>query len=265
MMKYRSLNPFLISFAVLCTVLSISHGRAQGGSSLPALRPAPADLSPTPAAGLPAPTYTLTREQALAALSQQLVGHFNLVGELQLELSRPWVEPAPAAAPIALVIAEFPAQPASSLLLRLRLESAGAPLGETIVLLRLQLLRDAWVTRQPANRGDGFDPAALDVRRVDFLHEHDVLPADVADRDLTFARSVTTGRVLTWRDVARRALVRKGDLIEVAAIDGPLTVTLKALAMQSGAAGDMVMVRNLESKKDITAQVVAENRVQVRF
>ena len=76
---------------------------------------------------------------------------------------------------------------------------------------------------------------------------------------------MATGRVLTWRDVARRALVRKGDLVEVAAIDGPLTVTLKALAMQSGAAGEMVTVRNLESKKDITAQVVAENRVQVRF
>jgi len=126
-------------------------------------------------------------------------------------------------------------------------------------------VRDAWVTRLPANRGDGFDPAALDVRRVDFLREHDSLPADLADHDFTFARSVPAGRVLTWRDVARRALVRKGDLIEVAAIEGPLTVTLKALAMQSGAAGDMVTVRNLESKKDITAQVIAENRVQVRF
>jgi flagella basal body P-ring formation protein FlgA len=207
----------------------------------------------------------LTRETALAALAQQLVEHFNLVGDLQLELARPWVEPAPAAAPVTLAIAEFPAAPASSLLLRVRLDSAGAPLGEISVVLRLQLVRDAWVTRQPANRGDPFDPAALDVRRVDFLREHDVLPADASERDFTFARSVATGRILTWRDVARRALVRKGDLIEVAAIEGPLTVTLKALAMQNGAAGDMVTVRNLESKKDITAQVVAENRVQVRF
>jgi len=264
-MNYRSLSPFLISFALLCLVLATSRGIAQGDPSLPGFRSAPVAAGPLPAPGLPASACTLTREQALAALSQQLVEHFNLVGDLQLELSRPWVEPAPAAAPVTLTIAEFPAQPASSLLLRVRLESAGAPLGEIAVLLRLQLVRDAWVTRQPANRGDAFDPAALDVRRIDFLREHDVLPADAADRDFTFARSVATGRVLTWRDVARRALVRKGDLVEVAAIDGPLTVTLKALAMQSGAAGDLVMVRNLESKKDITAQVVAENRVQVRF
>ena len=32
-----------------------------------------------------------------------------------------------------------------------------------------------------------------------------------------------------------------------------------------GAQGDTVTVRNLESKRDIHAQVVAENRVQVRF
>ena len=264
-MNYRSLNPFLISFAVLCAVLATSPGRAQSNPSLADLRSPPAALSLAPAPGLPAATYTVTREPALAALAQQLVEHFNLVGDLQLELSRPWVEPAPAAAPVTLAIAEFPAAPASSLMLRVRLESAGAPVGETSVLLRLQLVRDAWVTRQPANRGDAFDPAALDVRRIDFLREHDVLPVDTAARDFTFARSVATGRVLTWRDVARRALVRKGDLVEVAAIDGPLTVTLKALAMQSGAAGEMVTVRNLESKKDITAQVVAENRVQVRF
>ena len=264
-MNYRSLNPFLISFAVLCAVLATSPVRAQGNPSLPDFRAAPAAVSPLPAAGLPAATYTLTREQALAALAQQLVEHFNLVGDLQLELSRPWVEPAPAAAPVTLAIAEFPASPASSLLLRVRLESAGAPLGEIAVLLRLQLQREAWVTRQPANRGDSFDPAALDIRRVDFLRERDVLPTDTAERDFTFVRSVAAGRVLTWRDVVRRALVRKGDLVEVAAIDGPLTVTLKALALQSGAAGEMVTVRNLESKKDIMAQVVAENRVQVRF
>ena len=264
-MNFRSLSPFLISFTVLFAALAGSRGRAQGDLALSALRSPPAALSPQLAAGNSAAVFKVTREQAIATLTQQLVEHFNLEGDLQLELIRPWIEPAPAVAPVAVVIAEFPAQPASSLLLRARLESAGALLGEITLPLRAQLVRDAWVTRQPANRGDVFDPAALDVRRIDVLRERDVLPAATADRNLTFARSVTAGHVLTWRDVVRRALVRKGDLVEVAAVDGPLTVTLKALAMQNGTAGEIVTVRNLDSKKDITAQVVAENRVQVRF
>jgi flagella basal body P-ring formation protein FlgA len=264
-MNFRPLSSLLLSFAVLAPMLPASRLPAQGDQALAAFRSPPAALSPQLAPANPVAACTVTREQAVAALASQLVEHFNLEGDLQLELVRPWAEPAPAATPITLAIAEFPAQLTSSLMLRVRLESAGSPLGEIILNVRLQLVRDAWVARQPANRGDLVDPAALDVRRIDVLREHDVLPADAAERNLTFARSVAAGRILTWRDVARRALVRKGDLVEVAAIDGPLTVTLKALALQSGAAGETVTVRNLESKKEITAQVVAENRVQVRF
>jgi flagella basal body P-ring formation protein FlgA len=59
--------------------------------------------------------------------------------------------------------------------------------------------------------------------------------------------------------------VKKGDLVEVSASEGRLLVTLKALAMENGAQGDTVTVRNPESQKNFAAVVVDENRVQVRF
>ena len=59
--------------------------------------------------------------------------------------------------------------------------------------------------------------------------------------------------------------VRKGEVVEVAASDGQLVVVLKALALQNGALGDLVAVRNLDSRKEFTAFVTHENRVQVRF
>lgn len=244
-MNSRSLSPFLISFALLFSVAMGLVTRVQAAA---------------PAAG-----ETLSREQVVASLSQQLAAHFKVEGELQLELLRPWIEPVPAAAPMTLTIVEFPPQLASSLLVRAKLESAGANLGEVTITARAQLWRDVWVARQPVNRGDTFDPADLDVRRVDLLRERDVLPAVAGDRSLVYARPVLAGRLLSWRDVTRRSLVRKGEVVEVAAVEGGLTVTIKGLAMQNGAAGDIVTVRNLVSKKDIPAQVVAENRVQVRF
>jgi flagella basal body P-ring formation protein FlgA len=76
---------------------------------------------------------------------------------------------------------------------------------------------------------------------------------------------VNAGRVLTWRDITRRPLVRKGDVVEVSAGDGQLLITMKALAMENGAQGDTVTVRNPVSRKDFAAMVVDENRVQVRF
>jgi flagella basal body P-ring formation protein FlgA len=59
--------------------------------------------------------------------------------------------------------------------------------------------------------------------------------------------------------------VRKGDVVDVSAIEGQLAVTLKAMAMENGAQGDVITVRNLDSKKNITAFVIDENHVQVRF
>jgi flagella basal body P-ring formation protein FlgA len=127
------------------------------------------------------------------------------------------------------------------------------------------LWRDVWVARQPLVTGAVFDPAELETRRVDLFRERDALPTVVGDRTYVLMRAVSPGRVLSWRDIARRPLVRKGNLVEVSAGDGQLLITMKALAMENGAQGDTVTVRNPESRKEFAAMVIDENRVQVRF
>ena len=206
-----------------------------------------------------------THEDFVAALSSGIVSHFNLEGELQIELLRTWAAPARVANAWTVEIMEYPAVMASSILTRCRVLADGQVAGEYTVTMRVALLRDAWSSRQPVLANATFDPAMLEVRRVDFLRERDALPASVGDRSFIFSRAIQSNRLLTWRDVARRPLVRKGDFVEVAAIDGMLQITMKGLAMENGAQGDTVTIRNLDSRKDFTAQVVAENRVQIRF
>lgn len=208
---------------------------------------------------------TFTREQLIAALTRALTSHFNFEGDLQLELIRPWTPPARAAAAWVLTVVEFPAVPSASMMLRCRVLADAETVADTTFVVRAQLWRDAWTTRQPLTAGAAFDVSLLEARRVDLLRERDALPAAVGDRSFIFARAVPAGRMLTWRDLARRPLVKKGDVVEVSAVDGPLVVTMKALAMESGAQGDTVTVRNPESRKDFAALVVDENRVQVRF
>lgn len=207
----------------------------------------------------------LAHELFLSTLKQDLVAHFNLEGDLQLELIRPWSPPERVARDWRIQITEYPAVPASSMLLRCRILGDGQPLADATLLLRASLWRDAWVSRQPLTNGGLFDPALLETRRVDLLRDRDALPAVVGDRTFIFTRGVQAGRLLTWRDVGRRPLVRKGEVVEVSASDGQLMVMMKALAMQNGAQGEVVTVRNLDSKKDFSAFVIDENRVQVRF
>jgi flagella basal body P-ring formation protein FlgA len=223
----------------------------------------------TPAAATPAADAQLatpfTQENFLAALTRDLAAHFNLEGDLQLEFLRSWSSPDRVARDWQVQITEYPSVAASSMLLRCRVAADGQPLGEVTLTLRAALWRDAWVARQPLANNTPFDASQLETRRVDLLRERDALPAAVGDHSFNFVRGVQAGRLLTWRDIARRPLVKKGEMVEVSAADGQLVVTMKALAMQNGAQGEVVTVRNLDSKKDFSAFVIDENRVQVRF
>jgi flagella basal body P-ring formation protein FlgA len=229
-------------------------------AGLPVLVPASAVAPVDASAAAP-----LDQARFIAALGRELATHFNLTGELSLELLRPWSPPARIAGNWQVVVTEYPSIAASSMLVRCRLVADGAETGETTVVLRAALWRDAWVARQPLAVGAVFDAAQLETRRVDLFRERDALPADVGDNTFLLVRALSPGRLLNWRDIARRPLVRKGELVDVSAADGMLQITMKGMAMESGAQGDTVTVRNLESNKDIHAQVVAENRVQVRF
>lgn len=213
-----------------------------------------------------APVQTsFTREQLVSGLTRAFATHFNLEGELQVELLRAWAPPARTASIWDLSVIDFPASPASSMMVRCRLNADGAVVADTTLVVRAQLWRDAWASRLPLTVGASFDVAALETRRVDFLRERDVLPASVGDRTYVFARAIPAGRMLTWRDISRRPFVKKGELVEVTANDGTLLITMKAIAMENGAQGESVTVRNPESRKNFTALVVDENRVQVRF
>jgi flagella basal body P-ring formation protein FlgA len=241
-MNSRTLAPFLVSLLLGLSVAAPA-ARAQA--------PTTVDL---PAAA--------QRSAVLADVAGQLAAHFRAEGDVQLETLRLLQLPA-SATPLAVEVLEFPAALASSMIVRVRVGSTD-PVEHTLVV-RAQLLRDVWATRVPSTRDAAFDATQLETRRVDVLREREAISAAEACRDYVFNRPVPANRILTWRDLSRRALVRRGQVIEVAAIDGALSITMKALAMENGAAGETVKVRNLDSKKEFNALVVADSRAQVRF
>jgi flagellar basal body P-ring formation protein FlgA len=223
-------------------------------------------LSAAPAAPETSSSPTpLTRELFLGNLARDLSAHFNLEGDLQLELLRTWASPAQVASVWEISVLEYPSVATSSMMVRCRVLADSVAITDATFVLRASLWRDAWAARQPVAPGATFDPAILETRRTDMFRERDVLPASVGDATYVFTRSVGAGRLLTWRDISLRPLVKKGALVDVSAVDGFLLVTMKALAMESGARGDTVTVRNPESRKDFSATVIDENRVQVRF
>jgi flagella basal body P-ring formation protein FlgA len=199
-----------------------------------------------------------------AAFARDLASHFNLEGDFQVEITRPWVPEHQVANDWTVEITEYPTAPASQMLVRCQVRDAGGTQAATI-LLHAALWRDAWAVHLPITSGDLFDATRLEVRRCDFLKEHEILPTSVGDETYMFSRAVPVGRMLTWHDIARHPLVKRGDLVECTAKEGMLTINMKALAMESGVRGDTITVRNPESRREFSAQVTDENHVQVQF
>lgn len=207
----------------------------------------------------------LGREQFIGDLGRELATHFNLEGELQLDLPRGWTSPAKPAVRWTVTVTEFPAAVSAAMLVRYRIAGDGVVAAENALVFTARHLRDVWIAREPIVSGAAFDPAALDTRRVDLFRDREALPVTGGDSNFIYARAVGAGRTLTWRDLTRRPLVRKGDLVEVSISDGRLRVTMKGLALENGAQGDTVNVQNPDTRKRFAAVVTHENQVQVRF
>ena len=207
----------------------------------------------------------LTKDTLISALTSDLAAHFSLEGELHVELSHNWLPPEHVARDWRIELSDYPMVASASMLLHCRILADGTVASESLVAVHAELWRDVWVVRQPLNSGSTFDRTMLDSRRADAFRERDAVPSSVGDPSFIFLRGVQAGHCLTWHDIGRRPLVRKGDLVDVTASEGALSISMKALAMQNGAQGEAVTVRNIDSHKDFTAIVVDENHVQIRF
>lgn len=75
-------------------------------------------------------------------------------------------------------------------------------------------------------------------------------------------RSLSMGQILTFQDLC---LVCKGDIVTIAIRDNGLDVSASGIAMSDGSLGDMIPVQNRQSKRTVTAEVVAVNRVSITF
>jgi flagella basal body P-ring formation protein FlgA len=85
----------------------------------------------------------------------------------------------------------------------------------------------------------------------------EALDGKVAKRTLLPGRYVRDGALReAW-------LVEKGAAVEMVFVAGALTIAATAVTLESGAAGDLVKVRNVDSGKIVSGTVLADGKVRV--
>ena len=256
----------LVSLSVSCLICT--HALAQLDKIL-----APVNLATAPATNsqseerLPEPKlHLLTPAEALSRIQKQLIDRYSLNGELKLQTAAFWgriLVPAN----YNLTIVDYPgAGVSSAFVVRCKLTSNGQSLGEFQIPLRAELWREVWVADGRLDRGQAVDRSFVSAQKVDVLREHEsLLTSDTDPTAFDVAQSVAPGRPLTRRDVSERPVIHKGEVVDVIARQGAFAIRMKALALENGITRDLIKMRNLESHRDFTAQVINENQVEVHF
>jgi flagella basal body P-ring formation protein FlgA len=86
-------------------------------------------------------------------------------------------------------------------------------------------------------------------------------PEDVIGMELR--RTLRPGEILTPANIKAPALVASGDQVLLVADTGGVRVAMKGEALQEGAAGERVQVRNLSSRRVVEGEVVGRGLVKV--
>jgi flagella basal body P-ring formation protein FlgA len=170
-------------------------------------------------------------------------------GRLELQLMRSWDALKVPAGPLSLNILEMPNNGLSTyFLVRFELRADGHSLGNWQMPVQAHLWQKIWVARSNLSMGDSLADADVALERRDVLTLHSPLAEFTpGDASLELAESVPAGSPLLARSVKMRPVIYRGQTANAFIHDGALSITMKVEALENGAPGQIIHVRNLES------------------
>lgn len=131
------------------------------------------------------------------------------------------------------------------------------------VEVKVLVYREVWMTGERLARGSEPVESVLEpvVRNI---YEGRYRPIPITE-DLggyELERAVAAGRLLEWDDLRERPLVRRGETVEVLVQQGALQIAMRAKCLEDGTRGEMVTLRNEDTRHEFTGTVVGRSQIQ---
>ncbi len=124
----------------------------------------------------------------------------------------------------------------------------------------LNLWVDAPTLNRPMNKGEQVTVNDIVHKSVNLAYQG----SDIWDGrggPWQLARSMGTAEAITTSDLQALSAIHKGDKVYLVYEKGNIRLSVVAEAMEEGSLGDLVLVRNVDSKKQVYAMVRDENTV----
>jgi flagella basal body P-ring formation protein FlgA len=252
--------------ALLAVLLLTPIPSAASAGELPAAVAARGGQTNAPGNPAPRPPRRLEAEELCSLLTgalNQRAGPDG--GEWELRLTRLWTPVSVPDEPLKVEIIE-PAlnriTPTS--ILRFELRAGRQLIGSWQMPVQARLWRDVLVTHSNLQRGLPLKEAPLAHERCDMLALRDPLcdlPANAAAYEL--AESVSAGSPLLARALRLRPVVARGQIADAVVRDGVMVISLKVEVLEEGVPGQMIRVRNYQSRRELRGKVEDEHTIAI--
>jgi len=186
-------------------------------------------------------------------------------GELELRLIRPWHSIAVPDDPLELKILDLPSNGIGpNFMTRFELRAGVEAIGPLQAGLQAKIYREVWVTRSALRAGQLLTDLDLVRERRDVLaFREPALNAAASLEGLEMADTVAAGSCLMARSVRLRPIIHRGQILEAQVREGGMVISLKVEALENGALGQNVRVRNIYSRKELRGKVQDEDTILV--
>ena len=188
-------------------------------------------------------------------------------GELELRLTRAWTPVTIPDEAYRLKILDLPTTGVSlNFIVRFELSTARETVGTWQVPLQAKIYREIWVARSALKRGELIADADLVRERRDVLGLRDpLLSAAPPDRMAELAENVLAGAPVFARSLRLRPLIYRGQVVEAQVIQGAMSISLKVEVLENGSVGQLVRVRNPQTKREFRGKVQNEQTILVNL
>lgn len=244
------MSPFRLHILLL-TAFCAAGGTLATGSELSSRAVSPAGFAESDLLGLL--TRTLQSEQVRDR------------GELELRALRPWTTLPVAPETVSLRIVELPTAGVSGqFIARFELFADGKSLGSFQTPLQARVWREVWVARSALARNQVLREEDVALERRDILGlRQDLVTELPGGLEYEIREYVPAGAPLLARAVKPRPVVRRGQAADAYLEQGALRITMKVEVLEDGAPGQVVRLRNLQSRREFRGIVQNESTIVV--
>lgn len=186
-------------------------------------------------------------------------------GDLELRLTRPWT---PVIIPddvCTIKIVELPlAGVSQNFVCRFEISAGPEKIGSYVVPLQARVMREVYVASGNLTRGTALREANISKESRDLLTTRDPITSLPLDNGyVEIGETIPAGTPLTSRSFRLKSIVKRGRVLDAVLEDPVLKISVKVEALEDGVPGQVVRVRNVQSRRELRGKVQDEQTVQV--